>query len=842
MKPTSQLPIDTVIPKLTTTLSEHRNVVLSALPGAGKTTRVPLGLLKEPWVNNQKIIMLEPRRLAARSAALYMASLLGEQTGQTVGYRTRMDTRIGPHTRLEIVTEGILTRLLQNDPSLQEYNLVIFDEFHERSLQGDLGLALCLQIQEILRDDLHILVMSATLDVDTVSSLLGHAPIINCEGKTFPVDTHYMPRSTNAPIESAIAHSIKQVVSNETGNLLVFLPGVREIRRVQQMLENANLGTHIIIAPLYGHLSQHEQVQAIRPPSAGLRKIVLATSIAETSLTIEGIRVVIDSGLMRVPRYDPQSGMTRLHTVKVCKDSANQRRGRAGRLEPGVCYRLWSEIEQQHLIQRTSPEIINADLSSLALDLAGWGITNPQKLAWLDLPPAGSFAQARDLLQWLGAVDANNRITAHGKKMATLPLHPRLGHMILRGKDLGMGKLAIEIAAILNERDFLKNSTMERNADIRLRVDLLHTTKKLRHAESIDRGIYNRIQKVVQQLHTRFLLSSVQNSHSEYNADTAGLLLAFAYPDRIAQRQSHLGSHYRLSNGKSAKFLDNDPLSTEEYIVIAELDGTKSHSRIFLAAPVRLEELEEHVPELFHETEFVTWEERKLAVQAKTQRLLGKLVIEDSPLPIPSSELVTGALLQGIRQQGIDCLPWTKELRNWQARVTYIRKIEGEDSDWPNVSDDYLLKTLENWLGPFLSGMSRLSEVKRMELNSPLHALMTWQQQQILEQLAPSHLIVPTGSKIALDYCSQDIPILAVRLQELFGQGETPTLGQRKRPVMLHLLSPARRPIQVTQDLASFWANSYQEVKKELKGRYPKHYWPDDPLQAQPTRRIKRSG
>ena len=841
MQLTSPLPIEGILPKLQKTLAVHRNVVLSALPGAGKTTRVPLALLDEPWLHTQKIIMLEPRRLAARSAASYMASLLGEQAGETVGYRTRMDTRIGPQTRLEIVTEGILTRLLQKDPSLLEYNLVIIDEFHERSLQADLGLALCLQTQEILRDDLHILVMSATLDVDAVSNILGHAPIINCEGKTFPVDTHYLPQSTHSQIDSGIVNSIKQAVRKETGNVLVFLPGVGEIRRIQQKLENANLGTHVVIAPLYGNLTQREQDQAIQPPPDRKRKIVLATSIAETSLTIEGVRVVIDSGLMRVPRFDPQSGMTRLHTVKVSRNSADQRRGRAGRLEPGVCYRLWSAIEQEHLLQQSPPEIVGADLTSLALELATWGLTTPHTLAWLDSPPAGAFAQAQDLLKRLGAVDPNNRITAHGKKMATLSLHPRLAHMILRGKDLGIEKLAIEIAAILNERDFLKNATVERNADLRLRVDLLHTAEISRHAGSVDRGAYKRIQKVVQQLHAQFQLST-QKSVSQYNADAVGLLLAFAYPDRIAQRQNHQAGSFKLSNGKSTLLNETEPLSMEKYLAIAALDGTKPHARVFLAAPVDLGSLEKHCSELFQDLEFVTWDERKLSVQARRQRRLGELVVNDTPLSAPSPQLVTRALLHGIKQAGINCLPWTKELRNWQARVTYIRKIEGEDSDWPNISDNYLLKTLENWLGPFLSGMSRLSEVRRIKLNVPLHALLTWKQQQALEQQVPSHLVVPTGSKIALDYCSQDIPTLAVRLQEMFGLQDTPTLADGKGQVMLHLLSPARRPIQVTQDLASFWKNGYQEVKKELKGRYPKHYWPDDPLQAQPTRRIKRSG
>ena len=838
MQPTTQVPIDAVLPELQNTFASHRNVVLSALPGAGKTTRIPLALLKEPWLHDQRIIMLEPRRLATRAAASYMASMLGEQVGQTVGYRTRMDTCIGPTTRLEVVTEGILTRLLQKDPSLAPYNLVIFDEYHERSLHADLGLALCLQTQEVLRDDLRILVMSATLDCHAVSELLKQARIITCEGKVFPVDTHYVPPTHNSKIVTTIVSCIKQTLDKETGNLLVFLPGAGEIRRIQRNLDNANLGTDVIIAPLYGNLTQEAQDQAIQLPPTGVRKVVLATSIAETSLTIEGIRVVIDSGLMRTPRFDPRSGMTRLATVKVSQDSADQRRGRAGRLEPGSCYRLWSAVEQQGLLQHTAPEILGADLAPLALELAAWGITDPHTLAWLNIPPIGAYAQAQDLLKRLGAVDNNDRITSHGQKMAALPLHPRLAHMVLRAQELGLERVACGIAAILNERDFLKTYAGERNADLRLRVDLLHTSAAPGQSVIIDRTTYQRVLKVTEQLRT--LLHLPANRRSRHSrSDAVGLLLAFAYPDRIAQRQNLQHGYYRLANGKSAELLEAESLSTEEYVVIADLDGTKPHARIFLAAPVKLEDLETQCSELFSEVDCIEWNDRQAAVHARKQRRLGELVIDDFPLHETSSSLITETLLHGIRQAGLDCLPWTKELRNWQARVRYVRKIAGEESDWPDVSDSHLLETLESWLAPYLNEMSRLTQVKQIKLNIPLHALLTWKQQQALEQQAPMHITVPTGSRIALDYCSQDIPVLAVRLQEMFGQQDTPTLAQGKGHVLLHLLSPARRPIQVTQDLASFWKHGYQEVKKELKGRYPKHYWPDDPLQAQPTRRTK---
>ncbi len=834
MQQVTPLPIDTVLSDVKDSLFNNCNVVLSALPGAGKTTRIPLALLHEPWVDNQKIIMLQPRRLAARSAARYMAHTLGEHVGQTVGYRTRLDTRVGPTTRIEVVTEGILTRLLQHDSSLTEYNLVIFDEYHERSLHADLGLALCLQTQEILRNDLRILVMSATLDCEGVSAILKKAPIITCEGKGFPIETHYVPREPHSHTEVAVVNCIKRSLANDTGNLLVFLPGAGEIRRVQQMLDKANLGSDVVIAPLYGNLSQQAQDQAIQPPTFGKRKVVLATPIAETSLTIEGIRVVIDSGLMRVPRFDPQSGMTRLMTVNVSQDSAQQRRGRAGRLEPGTCYRLWSEVEQHGLRQRTTPEILSVDLSPFALELAVWGITDPCTLSWLDAPPHGAFQQAQDLLTRLGGIDDNKRITSHGKKVSTLPLHPRLAHMLLRAQEIEATDLACEIAALLSERDFLK----ERNTDLRIRMDLLRTPTGLKQETTIDRATYHRVLKVAAQLQSLFSIP-VSEKQKRSHGDSIGLLLAFAYPDRIAQRQNRQHEYYRLANGKSAVFKESENLATEEFVVIAELDGSKPHAHIFLAAPVRLENLEKHCPDQFQEIECVEWDEKLLAVHARRERRLGALVVEKFPPNNASSVLITETLLYGIRQLGIDCLPWTKDLRNWQARIAYVQRIEGTHSDWPDVSDSYLLETLENWLAPYLTGISRLTEVKRLKLNVPLHALLTWKQQKTLDQHAPTHMTVPTGSRVAIDYCSHHIPILAVRLQEMFGQRKTPTLAEGKGQVLLHLLSPARRPIQVTQDLASFWKNGYQEVKKELKGRYPKHYWPEDPLQAQPTRRIK---
>jgi ATP-dependent helicase HrpB len=836
----SDLPIDSLIPELKKALRTNPNAVLTAQPGAGKTTRVPLTLLKESWLTNQRIIMLEPRRLATRAAAHRMAVTLGQQVGETVGYRIRLDTRIGPHTRIEVVTEGILTRILQRDPSLTGYGLVIFDEFHERSLHADLGLALCLESQKALREELRILVMSATLDTGKIASLLGAAPIIHCEGQLFPIETNYLSKPDPKMTEQAVVQAVKNAFFQNTGNILVFLPGMAEIRRVERRLHSLNLGPTVHLAPLYGDLSQDDQDRAIQPPPPGERKIVLATNIAETSLTIEGIRVVIDTGLARVARFDPRSGMSRLETIKVSKDSADQRQGRAGRIEPGVCYRLWNTGEHQSLLQRTTPEMLEGDLSSLVLELALWGTTNPQELIWLDPPPTGAFRYAKELLMRLGALDEQGHITSHGKEMVELPLHPRLAHMVLRAQPLGLEWVACELAALLSERDFLKAQPGERNMDLRVRVDVLHNPKNITKGITVDRTALQRIHKATEQLKRQLNLTSRETGRTKGDPDKVGLLLAFAYPDRIGQCQNRVEHRYRLANGRGAYFSEPQALSSEDHLVIPHLDGGQQWARIFLAAPVRLEDLEEHLADQIREVQFVGWDDRTLEVTASRQRRLGELILEDQPLKNPDPEQVTQALIQGLRQQGIDGLPWTKELRNWQARVLFMQRIEGQESGWPDVSDQHLLDTFKEWLSPYVTGLTRLNQARRIDLKKILHALLTWKQQKELDQQAPTHLTVPTGSRIPLQYHSNESPVLAVRLQEMFGQSETPRIGRGKVPVTIHFLSPARRPVQVTQDLASFWANSYQEVKKELKGRYPKHHWPDDPLQAQPTKRTKK--
>ncbi|MEW6246034.1 MAG: ATP-dependent helicase HrpB [Nitrospirota bacterium] len=844
------LPIENSLPSLRRALGNGRTAVLTAPPGAGKTTRVPPALLDEPWLQGRRIIMLEPRRLAARAAAHFMAVTLGETVGRTVGYRMRLDTKVGPTTRIEVVTEGILTRLLQHDPSLAEYGIVIFDEFHERSLHADLGLALCLEAQRLFRPDLRLLVMSATLDCEKVADLLDHAPVIACEGRLFPVDTRYLDRPVSGPLDQEMVRIIRRALQQEQGSLLVFLPGMAEIRRVERRLQEARLDPTAVVAPLHGDLPQEAQDLAIRPAAPGARKIVLATSIAETSLTIDGIRVVIDAGFLRTPRFDPRTGLTRLETIRVTQDSAEQRRGRAGRLEPGVCYRLWTAVEQQTLAARRPPEILDADLAPMLLELAAWGAADPYALSWPDSPPAGAVAQAKDLLTRLGALDDRGRITPHGRQMAELGLHPRLAHMILNAIPLDLGGLACEVAALLSERDLLRSQPGWRNADLRLRLDVLHEVQARGERQGargdrklegppgagVDRSACQRVRRVAEQWRRQLRVPASESGDLE----RLGVLLAFAYPDRIAQRQRGTDRRYLLANGRGASFPQPEPLASEDYLVIADLDAGAQWARIDLAAPVSREDLETSCGDQIRDVETLWWDDRTQAVQARRQRRLGELVLADQPISHPAPAQITATLLQGLRRMGLASLPWTKELRQWRARVAFLRRVEGAASGWPDVSDEALFDGLEHWLGPFLDGVTRLDALQRLDLAGPLQALLTREQQRRLDRLAPTHLVVPSGSRIRLDYEAGDVPVLPVRLQEMFGCRETPRIADGKVPVMVHLLSPAGRPVQVTQDLGNFWASGYRDVRKELRGRYPKHHWPDDPLAARPTSRTSR--
>jgi len=816
------LPVDEALPRLKAALSTNTTAVLVAPPGAGKTTRVPLALLDAPWIGGGKIIMQEPRRLAARAAARRMAASLGEAVGETVGYRVRFDSKVGPRTRIEVVTDGLFLRLLQDDPALEGVACVIFDELHERGLDSDLSFALTREAQSALRPDLRIVAMSATLDPGPVAARLGGAEIIESQGRMFPVETRYLDREPAGRIEDTVASAVRRALGEEDGSALVFLPGVGEIRRVEERLRAASLGQEIDIAPLYGDLSPAEQDRAIAPSPAGRRKVVLATSIAETSLTIEGVRIVIDGGLMRVPKFSPRSGMERLETVRVSQASADQRRGRAGRLSPGVCYRLWPEEMQRGLLPFTPPEILDTDLAPLALELAAWGVADATTLPWLTPPPPALLATARALLADLGAIDAASAITPHGRAMARIGLHPRLAHLIVRGRELRQGRIAAFLVAILGERDFLRLPPGQRDADLRHRVDIALGGKR--------DGALRMIQESARRLMPR--------GGRDETPDLAmtGPLLALAYPDRIGRRRPGTAGRYLLSGGRGAALPEGDPLGNEEFIVVADLDGSAQDSRVFLAAPITAADIEELYAGRIVEERIVRWNARDGAVLARRRRRLGALVLEDKPLAAPDTEEMRAAMLEGVRQLGLAALPWSDELRSWRQRTAFLHH---HDKTWPDLSDAALLASLDDWLGPFLDGVSRRDHLARIDLSSALRTRLPHGAQRQLDQLAPTHIEVPSGSRVAVDYANPAEPTLSVRLQEMFGLTDTPRIGGAKVPLTVHLLSPARRPVQVTRDLASFWANGYKSVKAELKGRYPRHHWPDDPLIAEPTARAR---
>jgi ATP-dependent helicase HrpB len=827
-----KLPIEPILPILRDTLGSCVNAVLVAPPGAGKTTRVPLALLDEPWLAGRRVLLLEPRRLAARAAARYMAAALGEQAGETVGYRVKLDSRVGHNTRVEVITEGVLTRLLQADPALETVGLVIFDEFHERSLHADLGLALCLQSQSVLREDLRIIVMSATLDAEPVAALLHDAPILISEGRAFPVETCYLNRRVEGRIEPVIVRTILEALESNQGDILVFLPGAREIRRVEAELSGGGLGEHVRIAPLYGNLPQMAQDLALAPLPPEQRKIVLATSIAETSLTVEGVRVVIDSGLMRVPRFSPRTGMTRLETVRVSRASADQRRGRAGRLGPGICYRLWTMQDDLYLESRTTPEILEADLTPLVLELATWGIRNPAELLWLDLPPEAAFNQASNLLRQLGALNRDGTVTAHGRRMAEAGLHPRLAHMILTAIPLGLGGLACELAAVLSERDLLRGENSACDADIRLRIEMLRKTDKNARllGYAVDFAVCRRVLTEIQHWQQQFGI----REGGEETLDACGLSLAFAYPDRIAQQRGT--GRFLLSNGRGAAFTKTQALSDAPLLVVAELDDQGAESRIFLAAPVDVGDLKRCCGNLIEEQTLIEWDRTVQAVRARKIERLGALVLKEAPLAKPKPQDILMALLQGIVEEGLDILPWTRAACQLRQRLHFMHRLEPR---WPDMSDEALVTTLMDWLVPYLYELHSRDDLQRLNLVMILEAALTWDQRRQLDECAPTHVLVPSGQRVPVDYSDPESPVLAVRLQEMFGLQDTPRIARGKIPLTLHLLSPAQRPVQVTRDLCSFWRNAYFEVKKDLMGRYPKHYWPDDPLSAMPTHRVR---
>jgi ATP-dependent helicase HrpB len=825
------LPIDAVLEDLRAALAAAPGAVLQAPPGAGKTTRVPLALRAETWLSGRKIIMLEPRRVAARAAAHYMARSLGEEAGATVGYRTRLDTRVSSRTRIEVVTEGILTRMISTDPALEEYGLVIFDEFHERSLHADLGLALALETRSILRPDLRLLVMSATLDGQRVSRLVGEAPVLTSVGRSHHVEVRYAPGPAEGRIEGRVARVVGDALADNTGDVLVFLPGAGEIRRVEELL--GDIGA--VVVPLHGNLTPDQQDGALRPDASGRRKVVLATSMAETSLTIDGVRVVVDSGLSRVPRFSARTGMTRLETVRVSSASATQRAGRAGRQAPGVCYRLWSEPEQAGLVPFHDPEIMDADLAPLTLTLASAG-TKASSLRWLDAPPPAHLAQAGQLLRDLAAITDSGRITPHGQALAALGLHPRLGHMIVAARRLDAVALATDIAALVEERDVLRADGGPADPDMRIRLDLLaqRSTPPFTHGARVAREAVERIRT-----HAKSLRRQLGVRDARGDSNDAGVLLALAYPDRIAQRRPGT-ARFLLRNGRGAVFALPHALADAEFIVATDLDDRGAESRIFLAAPVTREEIETHLASQIVVQEEVTWDAEAGRVDARRTRRLGALVLSEGLVRDPDPAAVAHAFWDGMRRAGLAAIPWSDGFVRLRERLAFLGAID--PSGWPDVSDAALLERLEEWLARHADRLRRIADLGRIDFAALQLGDLTWQQRQALDTEAPTHMEVPTGSRLPIDYADPASPVLAVRLQEMFGLAETPRIARGRVPLTLHLLSPAHRPVQVTRDLGGFWRSSYHDVRKDLRGRYPKHPWPEDPLAASPTRRAKPRG
>ena len=829
----NKLPIEPVLPSIRDALSRHSALVLQAPPGAGKTTLVPPALRSAGWLGNQRIVMLEPRRLAARGAAYRMAELAGERVGESVGYRMRGEARVGPRTRIEVVTEGILTRRLQHDPTLDGVGLVVFDEFHERSLDADLGLALVARTRELVRPDLRILIMSATLDGTSVARLLGGAPIITSEGRSFSVETRYAPPRPGTRLESATAAVILDALSREPGDILAFLPGAAEIRRVEALLSGHDLGT-AVVTPLFGALTPEAQDRAIRPDPGGRRKIVLSTSIAETSLTIEGIRIVVDSGYARVPRFSPAVGMTRLDTVRVSRASADQRRGRAGRLAPGVCYRLWDEHEIMQLLDHTAPEILHADLAPLALDLAAAGVSDPLELRWLDPPPPAAFAQAREILLELEAVDSQGRITTRGLEMEALPIHPRLAHMVLGARQFRAARLGSDIAALLSDRDILRAGDGPVDADLSLRVDLMRRAGLQQPAGAVDRDTLRRVRGESDRLARQ--IDAHESTAAVDGHEMLGLLLALAYPDRVAQRRPGGRARYMLRNGRGAELTGVQSLSEEPYLVVAALDDRRPEARIHLAATISIEDIRNTFADQITVDDVIEFDDAAGAVVAKRQERLGAIVLREVDLDRPDAERLRTTILDAIRRRGLAALPWSPAAQRLRERIAFVGHHE---ADWPDVSDDALQRRLHEWLGPLLDGIRRVADLDRVDIAEALASMIDWRRRRELDELAPTHAVMPTGSRIPIDYSDPDAPSVSVRIQEVFGLEESPKVLRGRVPLTMELLSPAHRPVQVTRDLAGFWRTSYFDVRKDLRGRYPKHEWPEDPLTAAPTKRAK---
>lgn len=855
------LPIFDVLSEIKQTLTIHQRLVLQAPPGAGKTTAVPIALLNEAWLGNKQIIVLEPRRIAARNAASRMASLLNEKVGQTVGYQIRQDNCFGKDTKILVVTEGILTRKLQADPEQQNTALIIFDEFHERSLHADLSLALCLQTQQILHEELKILVMSATLNTSAVADLLDNAPIIQSEGRSYPVDIQYLNKPL-AAVKNAYEKNqqlilqllllVKKVIKEQQGSCLVFLPGVKEINqllnKVKQHIETDNI-QNVLLAPLHGSLTKQQQDQAISAPLKGQRKIVLATNIAETSLTIEGINCVIDSGLQRVLQYNPASSMNSLKTHFISEDSATQRCGRAGRLSAGTCYRLWTSHQQQRLLKHSQAEILHSDLSSLVLELANWGVQQVAELQWMDIPPASAVDQAKTLLRQLNALDTAGKINSHGRDMLKLGTHPRLAHMMLSAVDLDQAYHACLIASLLSEKDIFR-SQADKSADIHERLNVLRDNSV--QYSDIDRQQCKRVRQTADDFFKRLKQCVQLKNNKKVENQYSGILLAYAYPDRIAKQRSPNQARYLLSNGKGAYIPAFLQQHLYEFLVVASLDAKAGQGEavIYLAADITQQQLDEYFPDLIEAKENVQWNEMQQRVEASQTLSIGKIVLQEKLITPDDKQAIHQCLLEAIKKIGLQCLNWSPQAENLQQRVNFINQQclinpvlakQLADEGLANFSDQYLIENLSSWFLPHLTNENSIKQCQKLDLHRLLESQLSWQQQQLINKLATEKITVPSGSAIRIDYSDINQPVLAVRLQEVFGLYDTPEVLNGHCRLMMHLLSPARRPMQITQDLNSFWKTTYHDVKKELRGKYKRHYWPDDPFTAQATNKTKKN-
>jgi ATP-dependent helicase HrpB len=825
-----RLPVEAALPEVSRSLASGRSVVLQAPPGAGKTTAIPPALLDAPWLGDRLIVMLEPRRVAARAAAHRMAALRGEAVGESIGYRMRADSRVGPRTRLEVVTEGVLTRRLQRDPTLDDVGLIIFDEFHERSLVADLGLALALHSRSLVRDDLRLMVMSATLDTEAVARLLTDADVLRADGRAYAVETVYLPPRDPRHVEAAVAAAIRESLRQDEGEVLAFLPGTGEIRRVQEMLGDP--GSNVDVLPLHGSVSAGEQDAAVAPPRAGRRRVVLATSIAETSLTIPGVRVVIDAGLARRPRFSARTGMTRLETVRVSRATADQRRGRAGRTAPGVCYRLWNEHES--LVPAPLPEIVEADLAGLSLDLAVAGIRDPAELRWIDAPSAAGFGVAVELLRELGLVDRDGRPTPAGAQAAALPLHPRLARMVVSATNHDDRRTAADLAVLLSERDVVTGDGRERDPDLRLRLELIERFRRDHTVAppsgvTVNRGVLSRI------AHESSRVARLVGEASRRKGEQlgAGALAALAYPDRVGAARAATRGRFVLRAGIEVQLEPSSDVAGAEFVVVPELDGNKPLSRGYLAIPLDRTELLQLFSEQIEIVRSVEWNATSESVVSRERTMLGAIVLADRDLPSDPADTGRALLQVAIGRGLLD----DDDVRQLVARVALARAVRGPA--WPEWALDALRDTADDWLLPFALGVKRLADAQKIDVVGALLARLDARQRRELESLAPTYLALPTGTRARIDYSDPAAPSVSARIQELFGLAETPSVAGGARPLTIHLLSPANRPVQVTRDLAGFWKNSYFDVRKDLRGRYPKHPWPDDPLAATPTRRAK---